>query len=75
MSARVWQMIKCAVHSHARLRVDHSEKVVTLGLSFSPSGSFGAAVTLCATGKEAEELTEIEKQCSTKIKPLPGDKN
>ena len=36
------------------------------------SGSFGAAVSLVAAGKEQEQLSEVEQNCNTHIRPLPG---
>ena len=36
------------------------------------SGTFGAGVTIVLQGNEMRELKEIENQCNTTIKPLPG---
>ena len=38
------------------------------------SGTFGAGVTIVLQGNEMAELKEIENQCNTTIKPLPGTK-
>ena len=39
---------------------------------FHISGTFGAGVTIVLQGNEMVELKEIENQCNTTIKPLPG---
>ena len=39
---------------------------------FPISGTFGAGVTIVLQGNEMVELKEIENQCNTTIKPLPG---
>ena len=36
------------------------------------AGTFGAGVTIVLQGNEMRELKEIENQCNTTIKPLPG---
>ena len=77
--------INCELQTSRGIDVEHVNLVVNLDLPWDHEtylhrigragrfGSYGAAVTFTAVGKEYQSLMSIANKCNTKVKKLPGE--